>query len=155
MPKTPPVGGFSEQAKLDQQGGSGTADHLDVYFPMERSGSRKRSTLVDFGVKTVGYGAFGLAAGLALSDFTPVGAAVGAGLGAYVAWNATLRKNSGKVRVQLDDQVRETRWYGNTNSYERSPEEKQAKKIMSGEIGENIPAYVPEQGEIPDSRVSE
>jgi hypothetical protein len=87
------------------------------------------------------HGILGGVTGLAMANMSPLGAVAGLGLGTYIAWNRTARKTSGSVTVNLDGEVRKTRYYGRPENYVKTPQEMRAEMIARGELGERIKPF--------------
>lgn len=92
-------------------------------------------------------------AGLALTNLSPVGAAVGVGLGTYIAWNKTARKSSGSVTVNLNGEVRKTRYYGRPENYLKTPQEMRTEMIARGELGERIKPFTADTSQLTSQEV--
>ena len=148
-PMTPPRDGFSLSGQIDQDIRQGSPDSLDLSFVNDSYQREKKQTLTDFGIKTAVYGTMGLAGGFALAG-SPLGAAVGAGLGAYIAWNSSLRHSTGKVEIKTDGEVREARYYGKATNYEKTQEQVRAELILKGVVGEQIAPFIPRPGDVPE-----
>lgn len=132
---------LTARGKLDQQLADGVRDVVDLGTSRTEVG--KSNVYRDFGLTTLHHGVFGGALGLAMSNISPVGGLVGLGVGTYVAFNKTVRKDSGTVQITLDGETRRTRYYGRPENYVRTPQEVRAEMIATGELGERIEAFTP------------
>jgi hypothetical protein len=136
-----PREGFTPKGKLDRQ----LADGEDVVeLGASSTQDAKSDVMRNFRFTAMHHGLLAGAAGFAMSNMSPVGAAVGLGLGAYIAWNKTARKDSGTVTVKLDGETRQARYYGRPENYVKTPQEVRAEKISRGQLGERIKPYTPE-----------
>ena len=149
-PMQPPQGGFALAGQMDQEIRSGSLDSLELRYVNDSYEMEKARTLADFGMKSAVYGTMGLLGGFALTEGLPLGAAVGVGLGAYLAWNSSLRHSTGKVTVKHDGQVRQARYFGSAKNYRKTPEEVRAELILKQVLGEQIGPYTPRPGEVPE-----
>ena len=136
----PPRGGYTAAARLDQDVSQGRIDS-DSYA----SGGRydpifenKAAVIREATFEGIGFTSFGAFSGFALTDFTPLGAAIGAGLGAYIAWNRTLRSQSGNVKVRIDGKTQTTKFYKHPSSYQKVPGQLKAEMMADGRLGERI-----------------
>lgn len=145
-----PKGGFTLAGQMDQEVRSGSLDSVELRYADDSYQREKHQTLTDFGLKSAVYGTMGLLGGYAMTDCSPVGAAVGVGLGAYLAWNSSLRHSTGKVEINHDGKVREARFFGKASNYKKTNEEVRAELILKGVLGEQIASYVPGPGEVPE-----
>lgn len=139
--KIAPRAGFTAVAKLDQQLQSGASDSMEWNrdpYKHDQVAENKSTVLRQWAIEGVGFSALGALGGSALTNFHPAGAAIGAGLGAYIAWNNTLRAETGKVEVKLDEQVHSTRFYRHPNSYAKVPGQARAEMMIDGRLGEKI-----------------
>ena len=130
--------------QLDRQLAEGNPVPDVVDLGSRRAEAGKSEVYRDFGFTALHHGVFGGAFGLATTDMSPVGALVGLGLGTYVAWNKTARKNSGTVTLEMDGQTRKTRYYGGTKNYLKTPQEKRVEMLARGQLGERITPFTPE-----------
>jgi hypothetical protein len=135
-------------AKLDRELAQGVVDTVDLQGDLSRR--NRKNVQQDFVFQSLSLGALGGAAGYVLGDLSPIGAAFGVGFGAYLAFNRTLRPNSGEVEIELDGQVRKTRYYSNPDSYLKTAQEVRAEMLVNGTLGEQIPAPKIQAGDIPE-----
>lgn len=147
FPKAP-VNGFTRVAKEDQALAEGSTESYQS--SLDRVRELKSSANKDFMISAGGKATFGLLAGLALTDFSPLGGALGAGLGVYIAWNRGPRKDNGQVRIELDGEKRTTSYHLKTTSYEKTPAEVRTEGMVDGRLGDQIAAYTPSAEEIPE-----
>lgn len=142
---------LSEVARLDQQLAEGNGDSVDLNTTSAAEGKKKAFS--DFKYQALQCCVFGGLLGLAGNNMGALGAALGAGTGLYIAWNKSLRKNSGKVSIELNGEKRTTRYYGKTTAYQKTPQEVRAEMLADGRLGEQIPAYSPRPSEIPKLKI--
>lgn len=142
-------------AKMDQDLAQGidVADNLDLslgFLEQDHEKLVKR----DFAIQSALLGTFGGLAGCVFGDFSPLGAAAGLGMGIYVAYNRTLRADSGKVNITLDGQTRTTRYYGRPDNFKLTPQERRLEMLAKGRLGEKIFSHNLESCELPDVTIS-
>ena len=137
-----PRQGLTPKGELDRQLSEGQTDSVDL--GSSRTEYAKKEVKRDFMFAALHHGILGGGVGLAMANMSPVGAAAGLGLGAYIAWNRTARKTSGSVTVNLDGEVRKTRYYGRPENYVKTPQEVRAEMISRGELGERIKPFTPD-----------
>lgn len=126
------------KAKIDQKLAQGDPVQDIVDLGTSRTEAGKSEVYRDFGSSAVLHGLMGGGLGLALAGDPTVGGLVGLGLGVYVAWNKTARKNSGTVKIEMDGQTRTTRYYGKPQNYVKTPQEKRLELLSKGQLGERI-----------------
>lgn len=143
---------LTEVARLDQQLAAGNGDSVDLNT--EAAAAGKKTAMRNFTYEALHCSVFGTLLGLGLSNMSVQGAALGLGTSLYVAWNRSLRKESGKVKIELDGAGRTARYYGSTTAYEKTPQEVRAEMLADGRLGERIEAYSPKPGESPKVKVS-
>lgn len=152
LPQTSSKAPLNELAQMDKDLASGldVEDTLDFDFSVFREENPESSAKKEFALQSVLLGGFGTAAGCVFGNFSAIGAAAGLGLGLYVAYNKTLRANSGKVNITLDGETRTTRYYGRPDNYKLSPQERRLELLAKGRLGEQISSVSPEPGKLPD-----
>lgn len=136
---------LTAKGKLDQQLAEGVQDVVDLGTSRAEVG--KSNVYRDFGFTTLHHGVLGGALGLAMGNMSPVGGLVGLGVGTYIAFNKTVRKDSGTVQVDLDGQTRKTHYFGRPENYVQTPQEVRAEMIASGQLGERIGVFAPPESE--------
>lgn len=142
---------LSAKGKLDQQLADEVQDVVDLGNSRAEIG--KSNVYRDFGFTALHHGVLGGALGLAMGNMSPVGGLVGLGLGTYIAFNKTVRKDTGSVQINLDGQSRKTHYYGRPENYVQTPQEARAEMIASGRLGERIEVFAPPEsvGSAPSS----
>ena len=134
-----PRQGLTPKGQLDRQLSAGQTDLVDL--GASRTENAQKEVKNDLMFAALHHGILGGVTGLAMANMSPLGAVAGLGLGTYIAWNRTARKTSGSVTVNLDGEVRKTRYYGRPENYVKTPQEMRAEMIARGELGERIKPF--------------
>ena len=129
----PATASLTQVAEKDKALSEGILDTFESQA--ERVDEAASSVRNRFLLNTVPYSLFG---GVIGGTTGVLGAAVGVGVGAYIAYNKTIRRENGKVTINHNGEKRVTDYKESTKNYVKTASEVRAEMMSRGTLGEMI-----------------